>query len=177
MALILLKTLKNTSFIIFFSEKKYIQCFLFIVWWKQWNKQKIIKKLTFSVKINFFHEIAYIPFFWTKIKMVFLRYAVTSPRNAGNGIIYASFREKIELQWKDNIFLAFSFIFIQNKEMKGKKHWKILFLKEINIFSLKWLELHFMEHGKEIFFKMLLKQIKRFKKGSLCNFKEKNNTL
>ena len=76
MSLILLKTLKNTSFIIFFRKKLYcgyIQCFLFIVWWKQWNKQKIIQKLTFSVKRNFFREIAYIPFFWTKIKMVFLR--------------------------------------------------------------------------------------------------------
>ena len=134
MPLILLKTLKNTSFIIFFSEKKYIQCFLFIVWWKQWNKQKIIKKLTFSVKINFFHEIAYIPFFWTKIKMVFLRYDVTSPRNAGNGIIYASLREKNELPWKVNIFLAFSFIIIQNMEMKGKNTEKSFFLKKYIFF-------------------------------------------
>ena len=57
MPLILLKTLKNTSFIIFFRKNVYcgnIQCFLFIVWWKQRNKQKIIKKLTFSVKRNFF---------------------------------------------------------------------------------------------------------------------------
>ena len=55
----------------FFQEKVYcgnIQCFLFIVWWKQWNKQKIIKNLTFSLKRNFFREIAYILFFWTKIQ-------------------------------------------------------------------------------------------------------------
>ena len=60
----------------FFRKKVYcsnIQCFLFIVWWKQWNKQKFIKNLTFSVKRNFFREIAYIPYFWTKIKMVFHR--------------------------------------------------------------------------------------------------------
>ena len=64
--LILLKTLKNTSFIILSRKKVYcdnIQCFLFIFWWKQWNKQKIIKKLTFSVKKNFSREIALIPFF------------------------------------------------------------------------------------------------------------------
>ena len=76
MPLIIQKTLKNTSFIIFFRKKVYcgnIQCFLFIVCWKQWNKQKIIKKLTFSVKRNFFREIPYILFFWTKIKMIFLR--------------------------------------------------------------------------------------------------------
>ena len=61
----------------FFQKKKIyccnIQCFLFIFLWKQWNKQKIIEKFTFSVKINFFREMAYVPFFWTKIEMVFLR--------------------------------------------------------------------------------------------------------
>ena len=142
MPLILLKTLKNTSFIFFFRKKVYcgnIQCFLFIVWWKQWNKQKIIKKLTFSVKKNFSREIAYIPFFWTKIKMVFLRYDVTSPRNAGKGIIYASLREKNELPWKVNIFLAFSFIFIQNMQWKGKNTKKYFFLKKYIFFPLRLL--------------------------------------
>ena len=83
MPLILLKTLKNTSFIIFFRKKGYcgnIQCFLFIVWWKQWNKQKIIKKLTFSVKRNFFREIAYIPFLWLEQDAVF--FSSTSPKAA-----------------------------------------------------------------------------------------------
>ena len=111
MPLIILKMLKNTSFIIFFRKKKIccgnIQCFLFIVGWKQWNKQNIIKKWTFSVKRNYFREIAYIPFFWTKIKLVFNRYDVNSLRNAGNGIIYAILREKKEFPWKVNIFLAF----------------------------------------------------------------------
>ena len=146
MPLILLKTLKNTSLIIFFRKKVYcgnIQCFFFIVWWKQWNKQKIIKKLTFPVKRNFFREIAYIPFFWTKIKMVFLRWDVNSTRNAGNGIIYAILREKNELPWKVNIFLAFFFIFIQSMEIKRKKHWKIVFLKEIYIFFFHWNGLYY----------------------------------
>ena len=60
----------------FFQKKVYysnIQSFLFIVWWKQWNKQKNIEKWTFSVKNFFYRKIAYIPIFWTKIKMVFLR--------------------------------------------------------------------------------------------------------
>ena len=95
--LMLLKTLKNTSFMISFRKKVYcgyIQCFFVIVWWKKWNKQKILKKLTFSVKRNFFREIPYIPFFWTKKKMVFLRKDVNSSRNAGNGIIYAILRKK-----------------------------------------------------------------------------------
>ena len=137
MPLIFLKTFKNTSFIIFFRKKVYcanIQCFMFIVWWKQWNKQKIIKKLTFSVKRNFFREIAYIPFFWTKIKMVFLRKDVNSPRNARNRIIYAILRKKNELPWKVNIFLAFSFIFIQNMEMKVKNTEKSFFLKKYIFF-------------------------------------------
>ena len=137
MPIILLKTLKNTSFVIFFRKKLYygiIQCFLFIVWWKQWNKQKIIKKLTFSVKRNFYREIAYILFFWTKIKMVFLRLDVNSPRNAGNGIIHAILREKNELPWKFKIFLAFSFIFIQNMEMKEKKTEKSFLLKKYVFF-------------------------------------------
>ena len=63
---------------------------------------------------------AYIPFFWTKIKMVFNRYDVNYVRKAGNGIIYAILREKNELPWKVNIFFASSFIFIQNMEMKEK---------------------------------------------------------
>ena len=54
--------------------------------------------------------------------MVFLRKDGNSPRNAVNGIIYAILREKNELPCKVNIFLAFAFIFIQNMEMKGKKH-------------------------------------------------------
>ena len=148
MPLILLKTLKNTSFIIFFFQKKVycgnVQCFLFIVWWKQRNKQIIIKKLTFSVIRIFFREFEYLPFFWTKIKMVFLRYDVNSPRNAGNGIICEILRDKYELPWKVNIFLAFSFVFIQKHGNEREKHWKILFLKEIYIFSLKWFVLHFM---------------------------------
>ena len=97
MPLILLKMLKNTSFIIFFRKKVYcgkIQSFLFNVWWKQWNKRKIIKKLTFSVKRNFLREIAYIPSFWLKIKMVFLRWDVNSPRNAGNGDNLCNFERK-----------------------------------------------------------------------------------
>ena len=66
-------------------------------------------------------------------------------RNAGKGIIYAILREKNELPLKVNIFLAFSFIFIQNMEMKGKNTEKsFFFFKEIYIFSLKWLVLHFM---------------------------------
>ena len=60
--------------------------------------------------------------------MVFLRKDVNSPRNVGNGIIYAILREKNELPWKVNIFLAFSFIFIQNMEMKGKNTEKSFFL-------------------------------------------------
>ena len=52
--------------------------------------------------------------------MVFLRYDVNSPRNAGNGLFYAILREKNELPWNVYIFLAFSFIFIQNMEMKKK---------------------------------------------------------
>ena len=146
MPLILLKTLKNTSFIIFFRKKLYcgiIQCFLFIVWWKQWNKQKIIKKLTFSEKRNFFREIAYIPFFWTKIKMIFLRWDVNSPKNAWNGIFYAILREKNELPWKVNIFPDFSFIFIQNMQMKRKNTYKSFFLKKIYIF-FHWNGLYFI---------------------------------
>ena len=42
---------------------------------------------------------------------------------------------------------------------------------------MKWLVLHFIKQEKEIFFKILLKEIKGFKYGSLCNFKEKYNTL
>ena len=79
-------------------EKKCIlpQCSLFFVYflWKQWNKQKIIEKSTFSVKRNFFREIAYIPFFLTKKKMVIPRWDVNSRKNAENGIIYAILREK-----------------------------------------------------------------------------------
>ena len=45
---------------------------MFIVWRKQWNKQKIIKKWTFSVKRNFSREIAYIPIFWIKKRWSFL---------------------------------------------------------------------------------------------------------
>ena len=52
--------------------------------------------------------------------MVFLRKDINSPRNAGNGIIHAILREKNEQPRKVNIYLAFSFIFIQNMEMKGK---------------------------------------------------------
>ena len=67
-------------------------------------------KITFYGEKNFFREIAYIPIFWTKIKMVFLRKDVNSPRNGGNGIIYAILREKNELLWKVDTFLAsFSF--------------------------------------------------------------------
>ena len=166
MPLIRLKTLKNPSFVIFFRKKVYcgnIQCFLFIVWWKQWNKQKIIKKLTFSVKRNFFLEIAYIPFFGTKIKMVFLWKDVSSPSNAGNGIIYATLREKNELPWKVYIFLVFSFIFMQNMKIKGKNTEKLFFLKKYLFFN--WNDLYYilMLQDKVIFFKMLLKQIKRFK--------------
>ena len=42
------------------------------------------------------------------------------PRKAGNKIMIAILREKNEWPWKVTIFLAFSFTFIQNMEMKGK---------------------------------------------------------
>ena len=72
---------------------------------------------------------------WTKIKMVFLRKDVNSPRNDGNGIIYAILREKKEFIWKVNILLPFSFIFIQNMEMKGKYTEKSFFLKKYIFFQ------------------------------------------
>ena len=59
---------------------------------------------------------------------------MNSSRNAGNGIIYAIFREKNELPWKVNIFLGFSLIFIQNMEMKGKNTQKSFFLKKYIFF-------------------------------------------
>ena len=61
--------------------------------------------------------------------MVFLREGVNSARNAGNGMIYAILREKNVLPWKVNIFLAFSFIFNQNMEMRGKNTEEFFFLK------------------------------------------------
>ena len=52
--------------------------------------------------------------------MAVLRWDVNSQGNAGNVIIYAILREKNELIWKVNIFLALSFIFTQNMEKKEK---------------------------------------------------------
>ena len=70
--LILLKKLKNTSFMKFLRKKKVycrnFHCVLFIFYEKQWNKQKIIEKSIFSVKRNFFREMAYISFSLSKEK-------------------------------------------------------------------------------------------------------------
>ena len=46
-------------------------------------------------------------------------------------------REKNELPWKVNIFLAFSFIFFQNMEMKGKNTEKSFFLKKYIYFLIE----------------------------------------
>ena len=88
------------------------------------------------MKRNFFREITYIPFFLSKKKMVFLRLVVISPKNAGKGIIYAILREKNELPLKVNTFLAFSFIFIQNMEIKTNNTEKSFFLKKYIFFHL-----------------------------------------
>ena len=110
MPLIVLKTLKNTSFNICFQKKHifwqysvfFVYCLMKTMKWAENHK-----KFNFSVKKNLFRDIAYIPFFWTKIKMVFLIKDINSPRNAGNGIIYAILREKNELPWKVIYFFLF----------------------------------------------------------------------
>ena len=68
---------------------------------------------------------------------------VNSPRNAGNGIIYAILREKNELPWKVSTFLGFSSFSLKTWKWK-EITLKNIFPKEIYIFSLKWLVLHFM---------------------------------
>ena len=111
MPLILLKTLKNTSFIISFQKKnifwKYSVFFLYCLM-KTMNGAENHKKFNFfgEKKLFSWNCICCI-FFLTKIKMVFLRKDVNSPRNAGNGIIYAILRGKNELPWKVIYFLLF----------------------------------------------------------------------
>ena len=113
-------------------------------YFKSSKPSKNIKKNFFS---PFFRKIAYIPIFSTKIKMFFLRWDVNSPRNAGNGIIYAIFREKIELPLKVNIFLPFSIIFFQNMEMKWKHTEKSFFLKKYIFFH--WNGLYYIEINRK----------------------------
>ena len=71
MPLILLKTLKNTLFIIFSEKKSIVAIFsVFCLLFDENNeiRRKSYKKLTFSVKRNFFREIAYITFFLNENK-------------------------------------------------------------------------------------------------------------
>ena len=130
--------MKNTWFIIFFRKKVYfgnIQCFLFIVWWKQWNKQKIIEKSTFSVKRNFFRVMAYIPFCLTKKRWSFLDEMLIILKS-WKGIIYAILRKKKNCNKKLIYFFLFPSFSIKTWKCK-EKTLKILFLKEIYIFFIE----------------------------------------
>ena len=93
--------------------------------------------------------------------MVFLRKDVNSPRNAGNGIIHAILREKNELPWKVNIFLAFSFVFIQNMEMKGKNTEKSFSLKKYIYFFIEMACITFYVTWKRDFLQNVVKTNKK----------------
>ena len=93
--------------------------------------------------------------------MVFLREDFNSPRNAGKGIIYGILREKYELPWKVNIFLAFSFIFIQNMEMKGKNTEKSFFLKKYIFFFIEMTCITFYVTWKKYFLQTVVNTNKK----------------
>ena len=136
MPLILPKTLKNSSFIIFFRKKVYcgnIQCFLFDFWWKQWNKQKIIKNLSFLVKRNFFCENAYIPFFWTEIKMVVDKTLILQ-ETLETGYFMQFWEKKMNCQEKLIYFLLFSSFSFKTWKWKEKNTKKSFFLKKYIFF-------------------------------------------
>ena len=71
-------------------------------------------------------------------------------------------REKNELPWKVNIFLAFSFIFIQNIEMKGKNTEKSFFLKKY-IFFIEMACIKFYVTWKKDFLQNVVKTNKNVK--------------
>ena len=74
--------------------------------------------------------------------------------------------KKNELPWKVNIFLAFSFIFIQNMEIKGKNTEKSFFLNKYIYFFIEMASITFCVTWKIDFLQNVVK-----------TNKEKNNTL
>ena len=123
------KKVKNGYFVQFQRKKMYIVLIFLFCSLFRWKE-------TFFLKWNIFL------FSELKKKMVFLGWDGNSPpKNSKKGIIYAILREKNELPW---IVLTFSFILIENMEMKRKNTEKSFFLKKYIFFSLKWLVLHFM---------------------------------
>ena len=75
-------------------------------------------------------------------------------------------------------FLLFPSFSIKTWKKKEKKHSKILFLKEIYIFfSLEMACITFNVILKKGFLQNVVKTNKKVKIGSLCNCKEKINTL
>ena len=130
MPLIFPISLKKTSFMKFL-RKNYIVA-IFIVFslfflWKQWNKQKIIEKSTFSVTRNFIREMAYIPFLLKK-KTVFLRWDVYSSKTAKKEDNLWNFERKIMNCNKKLIyFLLYPSFSIKTWKCKEKKTEKSFF--------------------------------------------------
>ena len=104
MPLIFLKTLKNTSFTIFFRKKVYcgnIQCFLFFVWWKQWKYEKALKKSLFRQNFLLYSNCIYYT-----CKRGFCLNAVNTPKTVEKHVIYYFFQKK-SILWQYSVFFVF----------------------------------------------------------------------
>ena len=161
MPLIFPTTLKNTSFMIFFRKNAYcgnIQCFFFIFLCKQWNKQKIIEKFTFSVKGTFFVKWHISFFSELKIRWSFLDKMLILLKMLEIGYFMQFWETKMNSIKKLIYFLLFPSFSFKTCKWKEKKHWKILFLKEMYIF---FIEMAFYVTWKKDFLQNVPKTNKR----------------
>ena len=104
MPLILLKTLKNTSFIIFFQKIILSRKTMYFFWFSSTNKWKYENNLKrhFLGRIFLFIQIAYI----ILVKRGFVYNAINTPKNVEKHVIYDFFQKK-SILWQYSVFFVY----------------------------------------------------------------------